>query len=109
MRHLGGGAGWWKSPSPDLARASVGKLAEATLQQVACPIGSVWRYLSFMPRPIRILFENAWYHVINRGAARKLIFHNDEQRAALLKIKFEKFFPPKKDPKIHAFGFLSVF
>ena len=27
---INGGAGWWKSPSPDLARASAGKLAEAT-------------------------------------------------------------------------------
>jgi hypothetical protein len=29
-RHISGGAGWWKSPCPDLARAWAGKLAQAT-------------------------------------------------------------------------------
>lgn len=27
-----------------------------------------------MPRPLRIEFDNAWYHVMNRGANRQLIF-----------------------------------
>jgi len=30
MRRVGGRAGWWKSPCPDLARASAGQPAEAT-------------------------------------------------------------------------------
>jgi hypothetical protein len=30
VRHISGGAGWWKSPCPDLARAWAGKLAQAT-------------------------------------------------------------------------------
>ncbi len=32
--HISGGAGWWKSPSPDLGRASAGKPAGATRQEV---------------------------------------------------------------------------
>jgi RNA-directed DNA polymerase len=31
-RHISGGAGWWKSPCPDLARAWARKLAQATQQ-----------------------------------------------------------------------------
>ena len=31
MSRISGGAGWWKSPSPDLARALVGRPAGATL------------------------------------------------------------------------------
>jgi len=30
-----------------------------------------------MPRPIRIEYENAYYHVMNRGRARQTVFHND--------------------------------
>lgn len=30
-----------------------------------------------MSRPLRILYENAYYHVMNRGAGRRLIFHDD--------------------------------
>ena len=29
-----------------------------------------------MPRPIRIEYENAFYHVMNRGRARQTIFHD---------------------------------
>ena len=28
-----------------------------------------------MPRPIRIQYEHAYYHVMNRGRARQTIFH----------------------------------
>ncbi len=31
-----------------------------------------------MPRPLRINFENAYYHVMNRGRGRQAIFHGDE-------------------------------
>ena len=30
MSRIGGGAGWWKSPCPDLARAAAGEPAAAT-------------------------------------------------------------------------------
>ena len=33
-----------------------------------------------MSRPLRIEYEGAWYHVMNRGAARCWIFNNDDQR-----------------------------
>lgn len=33
-----------------------------------------------MPRPLRIEFENAQYHVMNRGAAKKNIFKNNIQK-----------------------------
>jgi len=31
-----------------------------------------------MPRPIRIEYENAYYHVMNRGGGRRAIFHSEE-------------------------------
>jgi hypothetical protein len=30
-----------------------------------------------MPRPLRLEFENAWYHVMNRGAGKRNIFHGN--------------------------------
>jgi len=33
-----------------------------------------------MPRPLRLEYENAWYHVMNRGASRKNIFKTDQHR-----------------------------
>src|SRR6056297_792998 len=33
-----------------------------------------------MARPLRIEFEGAWYHVMNRGAARQDVFVSDMQR-----------------------------
>lgn len=32
-----------------------------------------------MTRPLRIEFPGAWYHVMNRGAPRKSVFHTDKQ------------------------------
>jgi len=37
-----------------------------------------------MPRPPRLEFENAWYHVMNRGGARRDVFINNEQRQLFL-------------------------
>lgn len=37
-----------------------------------------------MPRPIRIEYEHAFYHVMNRGRGHKLIFHGDEYYHAFL-------------------------
>ncbi|HFE39171.1 MAG TPA: hypothetical protein ENK06_12260 [Gammaproteobacteria bacterium] len=38
-----------------------------------------------MPRPLRIEYENAYYHVMNRGRARHKIFHNEHYYEAFLK------------------------
>jgi REP element-mobilizing transposase RayT len=37
-----------------------------------------------MPRPLRIEYEDAYYHVMNRGRGRKAIFHGDAYYNAFL-------------------------
>ena len=37
-----------------------------------------------MPRPLRIEYENAYYHVMNRGRGRQKLFHNEEYYDAFL-------------------------
>lgn len=39
-----------------------------------------------MPRPLRIEFENAWYHVMNRGMGKRAIFKTDHHRQLFLNI-----------------------
>jgi len=39
-----------------------------------------------MVRPLRIEFEGAWYHVMNRGAARRDVFVSDSQRERFLEL-----------------------
>ena len=39
-----------------------------------------------MARPLRIEYEGAWYHVMNRGANRRQIFKTDEQRQYFLSL-----------------------
>lgn len=39
-----------------------------------------------MPRPLRIEYEGAWYHVMNRGANRQKIFKTIQQRKAFLSL-----------------------
>lgn len=39
-----------------------------------------------MPRPLRLEFEGAWYHVMNRGAAHQDIFKNDQHRELFLNL-----------------------
>ncbi len=39
-----------------------------------------------MPRPIRIEYENAYYHVMNRGRGRQWIFHGEEYYMAFLQV-----------------------
>lgn len=54
-----------------------------------------------MPRPIRIEYENAFYHVMNRGRGRQTIFHNSAYYRlflATLKEAHERF-----DAVIHAY------
>ena len=42
-----------------------------------------------MSRPLRIEFPGAWYHVMNRGAAYRNIFHNDNHRFLLMDLLSE--------------------
>ena len=37
-----------------------------------------------MPRPLRIEYENAYYHVMNPGRGRQRIFHSDDYYNAFL-------------------------
>jgi len=39
-----------------------------------------------MPRPLRIEYEDAYYHVMNRGRGRKHIFHGENYFKAFLKM-----------------------
>jgi len=39
-----------------------------------------------MSRPLRIQFKNAYYHVMNRGAGRAVVFTNDAQRTLFLEL-----------------------
>ena len=39
-----------------------------------------------MARPLRIEFDGAWYHVMNRGAGRRLVFRSAVDRAMFLKL-----------------------
>lgn len=39
-----------------------------------------------MARPLRIEYNGAWYHVINRGAGRRAVFTTDEQRRYFLSL-----------------------
>ncbi len=39
-----------------------------------------------MPRPLRFEYENAYYHVMNRGAGRRAIFQGDEYYEAFLQV-----------------------
>jgi len=51
---ISGGAGWWKSPCPDLARARSGQLLRATLQEDS----AVLRGISFLCVHGSILSKN---------------------------------------------------
>ena len=37
-----------------------------------------------MTRPLRIEYEGAWYHVMNRGANRQTVFASERDRLAFL-------------------------
>jgi putative transposase len=54
-----------------------------------------------MPRPIRINFENAYYHVMNRGRGRHFIFHSEAYYQAFLKTLEEA--NKRFDAVIHAY------
>ena len=38
-----------------------------------------------MPRPLRIEYPGAWYHVMNRGRRKELIFFEDDDYMIFLK------------------------
>lgn len=42
-----------------------------------------------MGRPLRIEYDGAWYHVLNRGACRRTVFATDEQRRYFLALLAE--------------------
>jgi len=42
-----------------------------------------------MPRPLRIEYENAYYHVMNHGRARQTIFHNEDYFETFLTVLSE--------------------
>jgi putative transposase len=46
-----------------------------------------------MPRSLRVDYENAWHHVINRGVARQSIFPIDADRKLLLDLLVRAFLP----------------
>jgi putative transposase len=58
-----------------------------------------------MSRPLRIQYEDAWYHVMNRGAARKNIFHNNSNRELFLKLLQD--INQKYKIEIHAYCLMS--
>ncbi len=42
--------------------------------------------MNFVPRALRIEYEGAWHHVMNRGAAQQDIFKTDKQRGLFLEL-----------------------
>lgn len=54
-----------------------------------------------MPRPTRIQYENAFYHVMNRGRGRQTIYHGDDYYRAFLATLNEAY--RRFDAVIHAY------
>ena len=54
-----------------------------------------------MPRPVRIQYENAYYHVMNRGRGSRWIFHSDIYYEAFLTCLEESY--ERYDARIHAY------
>ncbi|MHB1948428.1 MAG: transposase [Gammaproteobacteria bacterium] len=54
-----------------------------------------------MPRPLRIEYDDAWYHVMNRGANHQMIFYNDDHRKIFLSLLAE--IKSKFQVETHAF------
>ncbi len=80
MRRLRGGAGWWKSPRPDLERARGGRLPRATrlLQRVDFEIGRILRQILERGLYRELGFESFEDYVVERldlspGTARRLV------------------------------------
>ncbi len=58
-----------------------------------------------MPRPLRILYEGAWYHIMNRGAGKKNIFFENEDYLCFLQTLEEAAL--RYDVEIHAYCLMS--
>ncbi len=58
-----------------------------------------------MPRPTRIQYENAFYHVMNRGRGRCTIFHGDDYYRAFLDTVAEAH--KRFSAKVHAYCLMS--
>jgi len=58
-----------------------------------------------MARPLRIEYEGAWYHVMNRGLARQTIFFNDKHREIFLELLAEISYRYRIE--IHAYCLMS--
>ncbi len=58
-----------------------------------------------MARPQRVLYENAYYHVMNRGAGRQNIFYDDKDRALFLRTVEETC--QQYHTEIHAYCLMS--
>ncbi len=62
-------------------------------------------YIHSMPRPIRIQYEHAFYHVMNRGKARQLTFHGPDYYAAFLATLAETY--QRFDTVVHAYCLMN--
>ncbi|MBN2689684.1 MAG: transposase [Gammaproteobacteria bacterium] len=58
-----------------------------------------------MSRPLRIIYKNAWYHVMNRGANRRRIFYTDAQRNMFVSLLRE--LVVYYDAEIHAYCLMN--
>lgn len=54
-----------------------------------------------MPRPPRIQYENAFYHVMNRGCGKRWIYHIDKYYEAFLRCLEETH--DRYESRIHAY------
>jgi len=58
-----------------------------------------------MSRPLRIQYPGAWYHIMNRGACRKPVFHTNQDRTTFLNLLGE--ITQIYNIEIHAFCLMS--
>src|SRR5438105_9383616 len=61
--------------------------------------------MNTMARPLRIEYENAWYHVMNRGARSQSIFKNDSHRELFLALLQE--IQQRFEVELHAYCLMS--
>ncbi len=54
-----------------------------------------------MSRPLRIEYPNAYYHVMNRGAAKQIVFHNSKHYQLFIRLLAE--LHKRFHVKIHAY------
>ncbi len=58
-----------------------------------------------MPRPLRVEFPGAWHHVMNRGAARKAIFLDEDDRRVFIALLAK--YSMKTQVEVHAYALMS--